>query len=129
MTLYYVLPMFRAKVMDGFSAAHRLREYQGDCERLHGHNYRVEVAVASQQLDSTGIVMDFRDLKQMLKRVLEGLDHQYLNDLEPFARVNPSAENIARHIFNALSQEITSPVILEEVTVWENDSCCVTFSG
>jgi len=127
--LYYVLPMFRAKVMDGFSAAHRLREYQGDCERLHGHNYRVEVAVASQQLDSTGIVMDFRDLKQMLKRVLEGLDHQYLNDLEPFARVNPSAENIARHIFNALSQEITSPVILEEVTVWENDSCCVTFSG
>ena len=129
MTLCYVLPMFRAKVMDGFSAAHRLREYQGDCERLHGHNYRVEVAVASQQLDSTGIVMDFRDLKQMLKRVLEGLDHQYLNDLEPFARVNPSAENIARHIFNALSQEITSPVILEEVTVWENDSCCVTFSG
>ena len=127
--MYYVLPMFRAKVMDGFSAAHRLREYQGDCERLHGHNYRVEVAVASQQLDSTGIVMDFRDLKQMLKRVLEGLDHQYLNDLEPFARVNPSAENIARHIFNALSQEITSPVILEEVTVWENDSCCVTFSG
>jgi 6-pyruvoyltetrahydropterin/6-carboxytetrahydropterin synthase len=121
--------MFTAKVIEGFSAAHRLRGYQGDCERLHGHNYRVEVAVESPQLDAAGIVMDFRDLKQILKDVLNGLDHQYLNDLEPFTTINPSAENIAEYIFHAVSGSIKTPVVLKEVTVWENDSCCVTYSG
>jgi 6-pyruvoyltetrahydropterin/6-carboxytetrahydropterin synthase len=126
--LYYVLTMFTAKVMEGFSAAHRLRGYQGDCERLHGHNYRVEVAVESPQLDDAGIIMDFRDLKQILKKVLAGLDHQYLNELEPFTTINPSAENIASYIFHAVSGSIKMPVLLKEVTVWENDSCCVTYS-
>ncbi len=127
--MYYVLPMFTATVMDGFSAAHSLRGYQGDCERLHGHNYRVEVAVTSLQLDATGIVMDFRDLKGILKEVLGGLDHQYLNDLEPFAAINPSAENIARFIYQSVSGRVLPPVMLKEVTVWENDSCRVTYSG
>ena len=121
--------MFTAKVMEGFSAAHRLRGYQGDCERLHGHNYRVEVAVESPQLDSAGIIMDFRDLKQILKKVLADLDHQYLNDLDPFTQINPSAENIAKHIDHAVSGAMKTPVSLKEVTVWENDSCCVTYSG
>lgn len=128
MVLYYVLPMFRAKVLGGFSAAHSLRGYRGDCERLHGHNYRVEISVESTELDPTGIVMDFRDLKGMLKGVLEGLDHHYLNDLDPFTRVNPSAENIAKYIFDTLCDELQQPVILKEVTVWENDTCCVTYS-
>ena len=126
--LYYVFRMFTAKVIDGFSAAHRLRGYQGDCERLHGHNYRVEVAVESLHLDDAGIVMDFRDLKQILKDVLKVLDHQYLNDLEPFTAINPSAENIAEYIFHAVWGSIKTPVLLKEVTVWENDSCCVTYS-
>ena len=121
--------MFTAKVMEGFSAAHRLRGYQGDCERLHGHNYRVEVAVESPQLDSAGIIMDFRDLKQILKKVLADLDHQYLNDIDPFTQINPSAENIAKHIYHAVSGAMKTPVSLKEVTVWENDSCCVTYSG
>jgi 6-pyruvoyltetrahydropterin/6-carboxytetrahydropterin synthase len=127
--LYYVLPMFTAKVIEGFSAAHRLRGYQGDCERLHGHNYRVEVAVESPQLDAAGIVMDFRDLKQILKKVLAGFDHQYLNDLEPFRAINPSAESIAKYIFHAVAGSMKTPVLLKEVTVWENDSCSVTYSG
>ena len=73
--------MFKAKVIDTFSAAHSLRGYRGDCERLHGHNYRVEVAVASRDLDSMGVVIDFRELKQLVKGVLAGLDHRYLNDI------------------------------------------------
>lgn len=129
MTLYYVLHMFTAKVMEGFSAAHSLRGYQGDCERLHGHNYRVEVAVESSKLDTCGIVVDFRDLKQHLKKVLAGLDHQYLNEIEPFTTLNPSAENIAKYVFHSISGAVEPPVRLKEVTVWENDSSCVTYSG
>lgn len=121
--------MFTAKVLAGFSAAHSLRGYRGDCERLHGHNYRVEVQVESPELDATGIVMDFRELKDLLKGVLDALDHQYLNDLKPFQTVNPSAENIARHVFNSLSGAVHPPVRLKEVTVWENDTCCVTYTG
>ncbi|MGD0211116.1 MAG: 6-carboxytetrahydropterin synthase QueD [Desulfomonilia bacterium] len=121
--------MFTAKVMEGFSAAHSLRGYQGDCERLHGHNYRVEVAVESSKLDTCGIVVDFRDIKQHLQKVLSGLDHQYLNEIEPFTTLNPSAENIAKYVFHSISGAVVPPVRLKEVTVWENDSSCVTYSG
>ncbi len=120
--------MFKAKVVDSFSAAHRLRGYRGDCERLHGHNYRVEVVVSSPSLDKQGIVMDFRELKSLLKGVLHEFDHQYLNDLAPFAEQNPSAENIAKHLFEALSPLIREPVRLSEVTVWENDASCVSYA-
>jgi 6-pyruvoyltetrahydropterin/6-carboxytetrahydropterin synthase len=120
--------MFRAKVVQSFSAAHSLRGYQGDCERLHGHNYKVELAVDAPGLDETGIVIDFRDLKGLLKGVLDTLDHAYLNDLEPFRSVNPSAENIARHIYEALSGSMPGEARISEVTVWENDACCVTYT-
>jgi 6-pyruvoyltetrahydropterin/6-carboxytetrahydropterin synthase len=126
--VYYVGAMFTARVKDSFSAAHRLREYDGDCERLHGHNYKVEIAVQSRHLDAMGIVMDFRELKRLLNEVLAELDHQYLNDLPAFAQVNPSAENIARHIFTSLSGKVNDPVELAEVTVWENDNTCVSYS-
>ncbi len=76
-----------------------------------------------------GIVMDFRELKRLLKEVLAELDHQYLNDLPAFAQVNPSAENIARHIFTALYKKVHSPVELAEVTVWENDNTCVSYTN
>ena len=129
MTLYYVLLMFTAKVIEGFSAAHSLRGYQGDCERLHGHNYRVEVAVESAMLDACGVVVDFRDLKTHLKKVLDGLDHQYLNEIEPFTTINPSAENIAKYVFHSISGAVEPLVRLKEVTVWENDSSCATYSA
>lgn len=119
--------MFKAKVIDSFSAAHSLRGYQGDCERLHGHNYRVEVVVISDALDAVGIVMDFRDLKQALKGVLKELDHQYLNELPFFAACNPSAENIAAHVFGRLQALVPSPARLHEVAVWENESSCACY--
>lgn len=119
--------MFKAKVIDSFSAAHSLRGYQGDCERLHGHNYRVEVAVVSDALDPVGIVMDFRDLKQALKAILKEMDHQYLNELPCFETRNPSAENIAAHIFGHLRALIPAPARLHEVAVWENDTSCALY--
>ncbi len=121
--------MFKARVLDTFSAAHRLYEYQGDCERLHGHNYRVEVVVASPSLDAMGIVMDFREIKQLLKKVLARLDHQYLNDLDPFREQNPSAENIARYIYTELAPSLGKPAELHEVIVWENDTSCISYSA
>ena len=84
MGLYYVLTMFRAKVLGSFSAAHSLREYRGDCERLHGHNYRVEVSVESDVQNATGLVMDFRDLKGLLKSAIRDdnpvifIEHQHV---------------------------------------------------
>jgi 6-pyruvoyltetrahydropterin/6-carboxytetrahydropterin synthase len=121
--------MFKAKVIDSFSAAHSLRGYRGDCERLHGHNYRVEISVSSETLDSMGIVMDFRELKLLVKQAIADLDHQYLNDLDAFRDLNPSAENIARHIFTSLSPSIREPLVLQEVVVWENDNCCISYSA
>jgi 6-pyruvoyltetrahydropterin/6-carboxytetrahydropterin synthase len=76
-----------------------------------------------------GIVMDFRELKLLVKNALAALDHQYLNDLDAFSRINPSAENIARHIFMSLAPSISEPLVLREVVVWENDNCCVSFRG
>jgi 6-pyruvoyltetrahydropterin/6-carboxytetrahydropterin synthase len=126
--VYYVGAMFSARVTDTFSAAHRLAGYEGDCERLHGHNYKVEVVVQSRKLDTMGIVMDFRVLKNLLKEVLSDMDHQYLNELPAFTEKNPSAENIAQYIFTSLSKKIGAPVELAKVVVWENDSCCVSYS-
>jgi len=120
--------MFKAKIQDSFSAAHSLRGYQGDCERLHGHNYRVEVAVTSAALDEIGIVMDFRDLKAALKAVLSEMDHHYLNDLAVFEHCNPSAEHIARHIYTRLKVMLPPGIALAEVAVWENENCCALYS-
>ena len=120
--------MFKAKIRDSFSAAHCLRGYQGDCERLHGHNYRVEVTVASATLDEIGIVMDFRELKASLKEILFEMDHHYLNDLAAFENRNPSAEHIARHIHARLKGMLPSGIALSEVAVWENENCCALYS-
>lgn len=119
--------MFKAKIMDSFSAAHSLRGYQGDCERLHGHNYRVEVMVASSGVDQIGIVMDFRDLKRMVKDVLSEMDHQFLNDLPMFEEKNPSAEYIAYYIYQTIKQQLPENILIQEVVVWENDSCCAIY--
>ncbi|MBN1635237.1 MAG: 6-carboxytetrahydropterin synthase QueD [Deltaproteobacteria bacterium] len=120
--------MYTAKVIGKFSAAHRLREYQGNCEQLHGHNYKVEIAVGADVLDQLGLVMDFRDLKQGLNSVLDSLDHSYLNELEYFQEKNPSTENIANYIYSRIAESIPPPLGLIEVVVWEDDTSCVAYS-
>lgn len=107
-------------VKSDFAAAHRLREYDGNCERLHGHNWIVEVSVSSETLDNCGMAVDFRSIKSALHDVLGRLDHAYLNDVEPFRDSNPSSENIARHIFDEMVTRMPSPVAVARVTVWES---------
>lgn len=115
--------MYRIKILSNFSASHFLRGYQGKCENLHGHNWKVEVSVSSQDLNSCGMVMDFGELKEFTVKILEELDHKHLNELSYFAKINPSSENIACHIFNKLQAELKGKNCkLEEVSVWETDT-------
>ena len=95
--------IFEIHVKADFAAAHCLREYDGDCERLHGHNWTVEVFVKCLRLNEIGIGIDFRDVKKALRDVVEKLDHSYLNDLPSFQKQNPTSENIARYVYRELS--------------------------
>ncbi len=116
--------MYSIKVIANFSAAHNLRGYKGKCEDLHGHNWKVEVAVRRKTLDGTGMVMDFSQLKACVYAALDKLDHKYLNHLPHFKKVNPTSENIAQYIYRGLAKEIAD---VASVTVWENDTSCATY--
>jgi 6-pyruvoyltetrahydropterin/6-carboxytetrahydropterin synthase len=119
-----------------FSAAHQLREYPGECERQHGHNFKVRVAVRASELGNLGFAMDFKELKAMLKEGVKKFDHRNLNELPEFKNVNPSAENIAKLLYNDLKAKLESysskaeiPVTLKlkEVQVWESDTNSATY--
>ena len=120
---------WRLKVKNSFSAAHFLRNYHGKCERLHGHNWRVELEVEGDRLDEMGLLMDFKDLKRILGEVIDRLDHCLVNELSPFDRVNPSSENLARYIFEEVKKRLPEEVRVHSVTVWESDSACATYFG
>ncbi len=119
--------MFKVRVISDFSSAHSLREYKGQCEELHGHNWKVEIAVVSAKLNKIGLVIDFRYLKKELKSVLDLLDHKHLNKLSYFTKVNPSSENIARFIYNKLIGKSGIKSSKLEVTVWENERSSATY--
>ena len=116
--------MFSLKVEAFFSAAHNLRGYKGKCEELHGHNWKVEVAVSAQALDKNGILLDFHHLKALLNKALEKLDHKYLNKIPYFKKVNPTSENIAKYLFERLKPALPE---LAAVTVWESECCQATY--
>ncbi|SNB45632.1 6-carboxytetrahydropterin synthase QueD [Geobacter sp. DSM 9736] len=114
--------MFLLKIHTYFAAAHCLTHYQGDCENLHGHNWKVEVAVTARELDQAGLGIDFKILKSETNQLLKTLDHKYLNELPPFADLSPSSENIARYLYRELSEKLnTQNVNVHMVTVWESD--------
>lgn len=122
--------MYEIMVQESFSAAHRLRDYGGKCEGLHGHNWHVDVVVRSQRLDQTGLAIDFRVLKGHTRSVLSTLDHAFLNDLPEFRSINPSSENIARYIFERISALLSGgPVKVARVNVWESDHACASYLG
>jgi 6-pyruvoyltetrahydropterin/6-carboxytetrahydropterin synthase len=120
--------MYELKVTDQFAAAHQLRGIEGGCENLHGHNWKIEVTVAGSKLGRNGLLIDFRQIKRETKNILDGLDHKFLNDVEPFKAMEPSSENIARHVFESLSQRLnTEDIRISRVTAWESDSACATY--
>ena len=122
--------MFEVEIKTGFAAAHRLREYKGKCEHLHGHNYGVHVRVRSAAPGRGGMIIDFGDLKRITAGVLERLDHAYLNEIPPFDKIEPSAENLAAHIFEQIDQELSAngeKGALHSVSVWESETAVATF--
>jgi 6-pyruvoyltetrahydropterin/6-carboxytetrahydropterin synthase len=120
--------MYKLKIISNFSAAHSLREYKGKCEALHGHNWKVEVVVSAANVDATGMVLDFSELKKLTATVLEELDHKHLNEIEYFTTHNPSSEEIARYIFTTLKKAILDKkCTLEEISIWETDTSCASY--
>jgi 6-pyruvoyltetrahydropterin/6-carboxytetrahydropterin synthase len=124
--------MFQVSVEDTFSSGHYLREYKGKCENPHGHNYRVRVTLEGRELDHAGLLLDFKLLKDVMKPTVARLDHQMINDLEPFTTLNPSAENLARYFFDEadarLKKLTNGRVWVRDVTVWETDTSIAVYS-
>lgn len=120
--------MFEISVDYSFAAGHALRGYKGKCENVHGHNYKVQVTVAGEKLNSTGLLMDFVDLRGAIKKLAERLDHQFLNDLPPFDRLNPSAENMAKYFCDELEPQVSPHGIrIKSVKIWETDTTTATY--
>ena len=120
--------MYEILVKSDFSGAHNLRGYKGKCEGLHGHNWKIEARFEKEGLDDIGITVDFKILKSKLKATLKNMDHAYLNKLKAFKKKNPSAENIAKYIYDGLRTAIKGKKLsLKSVTVWESDSSCATY--
>ncbi len=122
--------MYQVSIESCFSAAHRLRNYRGLCENLHGHNWKVEATVAADTLDGAGMVIDFSLLKHKLQQILDVLDHQYLNDIDPFKDLNPSSEHVAAYLFERLADALRdTPVRLISISVWESDRAKATYTS
>jgi 6-pyruvoyltetrahydropterin/6-carboxytetrahydropterin synthase len=122
--------MYEVSVDETFAAAHNLRNYRGKCENLHGHNYKVRVTLAGKELDSVGLLYDFVHLKQAIQGVIRSLDHTYLNELPPFDVLNPSAENIARYIYDETAKQLPKAANgagIASITVWESDVTAATY--
>ena len=121
--------MFEVSVEQTFAAGHALRNYKGKCENVHGHNYRVRVTIAGEQLDGAGLLVDFVDIKRLMGGAIEYLDHRFINDLEPFDKINPSAENIAKYFYDRLNAGLKNeaPVWISEIRVWETDTSSAVY--
>jgi len=121
--------MYELKIITQFGAAHQLKDTGGECENLHGHNWKIEVYVKGVRLDKNGLLIDFKVLKDETKKIIEGLDHKYLNELEWFRDMNPTSENISRLIYEILAKKINNQDIkVSRVTTWESDTACATYS-
>ena len=118
--------MYEVTVEDSFAAGHYLRNYRGKCENPHGHNYKVRITLQGRELDQAGLLLDFKELKMVMKPVIERLDHRMINDVAPFTTLNPSAENLAKYFYdqsNSRLQAVTSGrVRVKDVTVFETDT-------
>ncbi|NVL91311.1 MAG: 6-carboxytetrahydropterin synthase QueD [Desulfobacterales bacterium] len=120
--------MYELKVITNFSAAHQLKNFKGACENLHGHNWKIEVCVTSDSVNEAGVVVDFRVLKKHMNAIVAGLDHKFLNDLDPFKDQNPSSENIARYVSEQMTLALNSSQIkVSRVTAWESETSCATY--
>ena len=116
--------MFELMIEDTFDAAHALRGYEGPCENLHGHTWKVQAFVSGKKLNQIGLVEDFKVIKKELRDILAAFDHKYINDVAPFDKENPSSENLAKHLYAQLKAKLKAT---SKVTVWESPTTCATY--
>ena len=119
--------MYEVSVDETFAAGHALRAYHGKCENVHGHNYRIQVTLAGEALDAAGLLVDFTEIKKLLHAVVERMDHRFLNDVPPFDTLNPSAENMARYVYEEIKRELPAPARVAQVKLWETDTASATY--
>ncbi len=122
-------PMYSLNVVSDFASAHTLRDYPGACSRMHGHNWKVEAEIEASQLDEVGMAVDFKVIRQAVKKLTDRLDHYYLNEIPPFDEINPTAENIAAYLYRGLSEALNDGRIrVRAITLWETERACVRYS-
>jgi len=119
--------MYEIMIKTEFASAHNLRDYNGLCEALHGHNWKVDIVVESETLDKTGLAIDFKILKSAAAEIINDLDHTYLNDHHEFKDKNPSSENIAKYIYDELKSSLPDNVKMKKITVWETDGAAASY--
>lgn len=120
---------YTLKVVTDFASAHTLRDYPGACSRMHGHNWKLEVEVSASQLDDVGMAIDFKHIKQAARELGGELDHRYLNEIPPFDKINPTAENIAAYLYKGIGDKIDNEHIqVCAVTLWETERACVRYT-
>ncbi|OGP18865.1 MAG: 6-carboxytetrahydropterin synthase QueD [Deltaproteobacteria bacterium GWA2_55_10] len=120
--------MYELTITSCFSSAHNLRGYQGACENLHGHNWKIEVEISAEALDKVGMALDFKSLREKARAVIDRLDHKYLNEVPPFDVENATAENIARHIYGELKKTVNDGNIrVSRVRVWESENAAAAY--
>lgn len=120
---------YTLKIVTDFASAHTLRDYPGQCSRMHGHNWKVEAEVEATRLDKVGMGIDFKVIKQHTREISDRLDHRYLNEIPPFDQINPTAENIAAYLYQELSDRInTADIQVKAITLWETERACVRYS-
>ena len=120
--------MYELSIETGFASAHQLRGYKGKCEKLHGHNWKVQISVTAERLNEIDLAIDFHELKKIANEVVSPLDHAFLNDIFPFTEKNPSSENVAKWIFESLKKKINDDNIrVSAVTVWESDTASASY--
>lgn len=120
--------MYELIIETKFSAAHQLRGYEGRCERLHGHNWKVEVSVQAGALNNIGLAVDFKEIKDATNEFLALLEHSFVNEVFPFTEINPSSENMAKWLYDSLASKLnTDALCVSRVTVWESDTARASY--
>ena len=120
--------MYELSIETGFASAHQLRGYKGKCEKLHGHNWKVQISVIAERLNEIDVAIDFHELKKIANEVVSPLDHAFLNDIFPFTEKNPSSENVAKWIYESMKKKINDDNCrVSAVTVWESDTASASY--
>lgn len=124
--------MYELKIETHFDAAHSLTGYPGECARLHGHSFKVDVVIEGERLDKVGLVYDFKELKAKARTLVDRFDHHHLNEVPPFDKITPTAENLAKYLYHELQKALSkanleSGIDVKKVSIWESSTACISY--